>query len=89
MNDMMSTVETYSAITKHEVYFDNFFTLYNLLKSLAEQNIKATGTVRENRTNGATKLMKPNAVMKKKAKEVTLISAVMEKFLCVSGMIIL
>ena len=76
VNDMMSTIETYSAFTKHEVYFDNSFTSYNLLKSLTEQNIKAIGTAN---------LMKPNAVMKK-AKEVTLTSAVMEKFLCVSGM---
>jgi hypothetical protein len=31
------------------VFFDNFFTSYNLLVSLREQQIKATGTVRENR----------------------------------------
>ena len=65
VNDMMSTIETYSAFTKHEVYFDNFFTSYNLLQSLAEQNIKATGTVRDNRANDAANLMKPNAYMKK------------------------
>ncbi|XP_066943510.1 piggyBac transposable element-derived protein 3-like [Macrobrachium rosenbergii] len=65
VNDMMSTTESCLAVTKNEVYFDNFFTLYDLLKSRAEQNIKATGTVRDNRTAGAAKLMKPNAVMKK------------------------
>ncbi|XP_066947173.1 piggyBac transposable element-derived protein 3-like [Macrobrachium rosenbergii] len=65
VKDMMSAIESCSAVTKHEVYFDNFSTSYDLLKSLAEQNIKVTGTVRDNRAAGAAKLMKPNAVMKK------------------------
>lgn len=34
---------------KHEVFFDNFFTSYDLLAYLQKENIKATGTVRENR----------------------------------------
>ena len=56
--------------TKHEVdlYCDIFFTLYALMKFLADQNIKATGIVRGNRTNGAAKLMKQNAVLKKRKK---------------------
>jgi hypothetical protein len=33
----------------HEVYFDSFFTSYSLLSSLKDMNMKATGTVRENR----------------------------------------
>ncbi|XP_029475784.1 piggyBac transposable element-derived protein 3-like [Rhinatrema bivittatum] len=33
----------------HEVFFDNFFTSYDLLLALQKQNIKATGTVCENR----------------------------------------
>ncbi|XP_045135445.1 piggyBac transposable element-derived protein 3-like [Portunus trituberculatus] len=65
VNDMMSTIQSSSTVTKHEVYFDNFFTSHFLLKSLAEKNIKATGTIRENRTAGAAKLMKSNAAMKK------------------------
>ncbi|XP_066946084.1 piggyBac transposable element-derived protein 3-like [Macrobrachium rosenbergii] len=84
VNDMMSTTESCSAVTEHEVYFDNFFRSYALLKSLAEQNIKATGTVRDNRTADAANLMKPNAIMMKKMK--SLIFAIMEKFLCVNGM---
>ena len=57
--------------TKHEVdlYCDIFFTLYALMKFLADQNIKATGIVRGNRTNGAAKLMKQNAVLKKGKRE--------------------
>ena len=34
---------------KHEVFFDNLFTSYDLLAHLQKENIKATGTVRENR----------------------------------------
>lgn len=48
----------------HEVYFDNFFTSYNLLCSLGNMNIKATGTIRENRLKGCC--LVDNKVMKKK-----------------------
>lgn len=34
----------------HVVFFDNFFSSYDLLKTLREMNIRATGTVRVNRT---------------------------------------
>ena len=34
---------------QHIVFFDNFFTSYDLLKKLAADNIRACGTVRENR----------------------------------------
>lgn len=32
-----------------EIFFDNFFTTYDLMKDLAERNIKAIGTIREHR----------------------------------------
>lgn len=35
---------------RHKVYFDNFFTSYNLLCDLKQRGFCATGTVRENRT---------------------------------------
>ena len=35
---------------QHVVFFDNFFTSYELMKNLANQDIRACGTVRENRT---------------------------------------
>ena len=35
--------------SKHEIYFDNFFTSYDLLKKLAESGIKVIGTIRSNR----------------------------------------
>lgn len=68
VNDMMSVIQSCSAVTRHEVYFDNFFTSHALLKSLAERNIKATGTIRENRTAGAAKLMKSNSALKKEGR---------------------
>ena len=55
---MVDVVKEHSDPMKHELFFDNFFTSYNLLENLADQNVKAIGTVRENRTLGATKKMK-------------------------------
>ena len=49
----------------HDIYFDNFFTSHQLLKDLAEKSVRATGTIRENRTSGATKLMTSTKKMKK------------------------
>ncbi|KAH9381328.1 hypothetical protein HPB48_011756 [Haemaphysalis longicornis] len=37
---------------QHEVYFDNFFTSHSRLMKLADQGMRATGTVRETRTGG-------------------------------------
>ena len=54
---------------KHELFFDNFFTSYNLLADLAAKNVKAIGTVRENRTLGASSKMKSLKEMKKSDKE--------------------
>lgn len=34
----------------HKIFFDNYFTSLNLLNHLSENNICATGTIRENRT---------------------------------------
>ena len=49
---------------KHELFFDNFFTSYNLLADLAAKNVKAVGTVRENRTLGASSKIKSLKEMK-------------------------
>ena len=51
-----------------EVYFDNFFSSTELLKLLSDQGFIATGTIRENRTDGATKLMISKKAMKKKTR---------------------
>jgi DNA excision repair protein ERCC-6 len=49
---------------EHALYFDNFFSSHSLLKTLREKNFRATGTVRENRTNKAP-IMLPNEMKKK------------------------
>ena len=51
---------------QHVVFFDNFFTSHQLLHSLAERNIRACGTIQENRT-GHCPLM-TNKDAKKKAR---------------------
>ena len=47
VNTLLDAVED---CRQHTVYFDNFFTSYDLLLSLKERNMRATGTVRDNRT---------------------------------------
>ena len=56
---MVDVVKQHSDPMKHELFFHNF------LEDLADQNVKAIGTVRENRTLGATKKMKTLKEMKK------------------------
>lgn len=48
---------------EYEIFFDNFFTSFELLMKLKERNIKATGTVRYNRMNKCP--LKPDNTMKK------------------------
>ena len=50
---------------KYELFFDNLCTNYHLLADLAERNTKAIGTVRENRTLGASGKMTSIKEMKK------------------------
>lgn len=61
-------VEELLSIVPHplqvEVFFDNFFTSYDLLKSLKEKGLRATGTVREGRTGKCPVI--PIKEMKKK-----------------------
>ena len=47
----------------HVVYFDNFFTSYQLVKDLAVKNIRAIGTIRDNRSSHCP--LTTTAVMKK------------------------
>ena len=66
---MVNVVERHSHVRTHdghEVYFDNFFTSHKLLKDLGDKSVRATGTVGENRTGGAAKLMTSTKEMKKK-----------------------
>ena len=65
INSMVDVVEGKSDVRRHELYFDNFFTSHAILKALARRSVRATGTVRENRTGGAGKLLTSTAAMKK------------------------
>jgi DNA excision repair protein ERCC-6 len=47
INKMTEVIEKPS---NHEIFFDNFFTSHDLLKDLKDKGIRATGTVRDNRT---------------------------------------
>ena len=53
-------------LAESEFFFDNYFTGYDLMKHLADRKIMATGTVRSNRTKGATEKMTSDKIMKKK-----------------------
>lgn len=66
VKDFVNIVRKHGNVYCHEFYFDNFFTSYSLLADLAESEVQATGTVRENRTCGASKAMISSAEMKKK-----------------------
>lgn len=50
----------------HQVFFDNFFTTYDLLVDLRKLGYRATGTVRENRTKKYP--LKSTKVMKKESR---------------------
>ena len=63
---MVDILERESSLNKHHIYFDNFFTSYQLLSALRERGICATGTIRENRTAGANRVLMASNVMKKK-----------------------
>ena len=66
VEDMLSVVSSKSRPEHHAVFFDNFFSSVKLLESLADQNFLATGTIRDNRTSGASKALISNKIMKNK-----------------------
>ena len=68
VNHMVDVIETSSATKHHQLVFDNFFTSHVLMESLGERQMRATGTIRENRTNGATDKLIDNKELKKKGR---------------------
>ena len=65
-NAMFDIVENNSTLSKRLFYFYNFFTSHQLLADLSIGDVKAVGTVRENRTAAAAaEAMKAKSVMKK------------------------
>ena len=70
--------------TIHNKISVNF--IYELLKKLREQDSLTTGTVRNYRTSGATGILKFSIDLQKKETVELLITAVMDKYICASGM---
>ena len=52
--NLLELVRNLSEPKYHEVCFDNYFSSAELLKLLSDQGFIANGTIRENRTDGAT-----------------------------------
>ena len=65
VNEKVDVIAEHSDPLKHELFFDNFFTSYNLLADLAAKNVKPIDTVKENRTLGASSKMKSLKEMEK------------------------
>ena len=65
INNMVSINSSNSNVLYHQLYFDNFFSSYHLMNELAEKSIRATGTIRENRTEGANKQLIQNKELQK------------------------
>ncbi|KRZ05556.1 PiggyBac transposable element-derived protein 3 [Trichinella zimbabwensis] len=65
---MVDFISANSAIHAHELYFDNFFTSYDLIVKLADNRMRATGTVRQNRVAGATASMLSDTALIKKTR---------------------
>ena len=66
INAMLGIINSNSKVLGNKLYFNNFFTSYDLMYELGEQSIRATGTIRQNRTRGAkTTLISSKALQKK------------------------
>lgn len=47
--EMVDVVQKVSDPSSHEIYMDNFFTSYDLLRDLKKRNMRATGVIQNNR----------------------------------------
>ena len=66
IQNMVRIMRSYSDPLAHELYFDNFFTSYELMRKLASLNVRATGTIRQNRLCGANKVLICKKALQKK-----------------------
>ena len=55
INTMVSLIFRNSDVLYCQLYFDNFLTSDRLMIELAEKSVRATGTIRQNRTERANK----------------------------------
>ena len=54
---MVDVITANSSALLHELYFDNYFTSYSSMSDLEKNDVRAAGTIRENRTAGANQKM--------------------------------
>jgi hypothetical protein len=64
---MADIVSLYSEAKYRQLFFDNFFTSVNLIHTVTEKGFRCVGTIRDNRTGGASKNLLSKTGMKKKA----------------------
>ena len=57
INNMVGVITKNFSALLHELYFNNFFISYSLMFDLAKIDVRATDTIRENRTAGANQKM--------------------------------
>ena len=57
INNMVDVITANSSALLHELYFDNIFTSYSLMSDLAKIDVRATGSIRENRIAGTNQKM--------------------------------
>ncbi|KRY55775.1 Calcium uptake protein 3, mitochondrial [Trichinella britovi] len=60
ISNMVDIIQENSNTTRHTLYFDNFFNSYDLLVMLSELEMRAIGTIRPYRSNGADAVMLPD-----------------------------
>ena len=65
VDGLLAPVKRLSHPARHTVYFDNFFTSYELLRHLHKDGFKATGTIRQNRAGGAQRDLLSDAELKR------------------------
>jgi DNA excision repair protein ERCC-6 len=65
---LIQPVQQLSTMSLHTLHFDNFFTSYELLLHLKKIGLKASGTIRKNRTNACEKKLVDDKTMKKQGR---------------------
>ena len=68
INNMVSLISSNSNVFYRQLYFNNFLTSNPLMIELAEKSGRATGTIRQNRTERAKKRLVQSKELRKKEK---------------------
>ena len=66
INNMVSLISSNSNVLYCQLYVDNFLTSNHLMMELAEKSVRATGTIRQNRTERANKQLGQSKKLSKK-----------------------